>query len=101
MRLPGNRRSAAVTLVLGLILGVLLWRAGRLFVERALRNLGPTLIAQAEQALGKEIRVRRLDVTTPGRVLIEGLEVARGPSFKSGVLLSARRVEVTYDPGLL
>lgn len=101
MRFSGTRRARAITFFLSLLLLLVLWQAGQLYVRRVLGNLGPALLAQAQESLGREIQVDKLQIDRPGYILIEGLRVARGRRMKEGVQFSARRVEVSYDPALV
>jgi hypothetical protein len=101
MRFFGTRRSRLIGLVSTVLLALAAWQFARLYVRSALLSLGPTLLARAQKELKREIKVDRLEVTRPGVVLIEGLRVARGKTLAEGVLLSARRAEITYDPSLL
>jgi translocation-and-assembly-module (TAM) inner membrane subunit TamB-like protein len=100
MRFPGGRRVGGIILICTLLTAFFLWRALRLYGERTLENLAPTLLAQAEEILGREVKVDRLVIDRPGMVLIEGLRIARGQKLEEGELLTARRLEITYDPAL-
>lgn len=101
MRLPGTRRARGIAFLLFAVLLLVLFREAQLHVARLRSRLGPELIARAETALQREVRVDRIDVEQPGLVVLEGLRVARGKTFADGVLLTATRVRLEYDPGLL
>src|SRR4051812_13945943 len=101
MRFAGTRRARGIILLLSLLAVLAIWRGSVLYLRRALGRLGPVLVRQAEAALHRQIRVRRLDVDHPGWVVARDVEVSRGRTFKDGTLLSAARVELTYNPALL
>src|SRR5687768_5878414 len=101
MRFIGTRRARGLTFILVFLLCLGLWRVARLYVDRLLQDLGPTLLARAEESLQREIAVERLDTSRPGIVVAEGVRVARGKTLVSGVLVTVGRLEMTYDPALL
>jgi hypothetical protein len=101
MRFNGGRRARGIILVLVAVLVFVLWRVTRLYAQYAYRSLGPTLLAQVEARLQRKISVERLLLDQPGKLIAEGVQVANGRTFESGTLLSATRIELTYDPALL
>jgi len=101
MRFYGSRRARGIILALSLVtlLGVL--HVARLYGLEAARRLVPTVLAYIQEKYHREVAVDRIEYTKPGEVVVEGLRVARGPSFKDGNLLIARRVRLTYDPYII
>lgn len=64
--------------------------------ENATRNLDGVVARALEQELGRPVRLRELDVLRPGRLHVAGLEVAAGPSFADGLLLSVPEMTARY-----
>src|SRR5579862_6918775 len=101
MHLAGTRRGSLIVALLVLLVAVGVWQVARLYVRQVTRNLGPEVLRNAQARLGRGMAEDRIDYSRPGCLLIEGLRVARGKSFRDGTLLTARRVELRYDPSLL
>lgn len=100
MRFPGTRRARLIILLAFTAVMGGLWLAGREWVLRLQQSIVPTLLAQAEQALGRDIEVGTLDYSVPGLIVAKDLRVSQVPDFKAGTYLSASRVEVHYAPEL-
>lgn len=66
-------------------------------VRRVLRNSEVILADEISRQLGREVRIRRAELTPLGRLVLEGVEVAQGRSLKHGPLASVRRLSLEYD----
>lgn len=101
MHFSGTRRARLISLLLSLLLLGSLWQLTRAYLTHVQRSLAPTLLARLRVALQRDIQVDRLQVDEPGLLIAEGVRVARGTTFRSGTLLTARRLEIRYNPLLL
>jgi hypothetical protein len=98
MRFHGSRRVKVISLGTVLVLGLFLWRAVSHYYAHALERLAPTLVAQLEQRLGRRVAYDRLETARPGRLVVHGLRVSRGPTWAAGRLVTVRRAEVRFNP---
>src|SRR5437899_1991958 len=98
MRVRGNRRARWVALALILaVLGVL----GLLAYHRVVflyRNIGAMLVDRLQQQLGREVAIKGVDASHPGRVMLTDVAVAANVRIKEGALLRAPRVLILYRP---
>jgi hypothetical protein len=97
MNLRGTRRGRAVALLLILVViggaGVFAYRRIRSLYD----NLGPLIVAQLQATLGRPVTIAKVDVRTPGRVVLEDVGIARTDDITQGVVARTRRVVILYD----
>src|SRR6476619_1476292 len=97
MRVPGTRRARLIIL---LSLAALAATIGWLLFLRAralYRNLGPLVVQELERQLGREVSIKRIDTSRPGRVVLEQIAVAAQKRISQGALFRAPRVVIRYS----
>jgi TamB, inner membrane protein subunit of TAM complex len=81
-----------------LIAGVI--GAAALYGYRRLRaiydNLGPILVQQLRQQVGREVAIRHVDASRPGHLVLEGIAIARQKRLAEGQLARVQRIDVYY-----
>jgi autotransporter translocation and assembly factor TamB len=60
-------------------------------------NLGPILVQQLRQQLGREVAIRHVDASHPGHLVLEGIAIARQKRLSEGQLARVQRIDVYYN----
>ena len=68
----------------------------RVQVGKVTSRLDRVLVAELKRSLRREVRIGRVTSEPLGRLIIYDLSISDGPTFSSGTLLTAPRVEVNY-----
>jgi translocation and assembly module TamB len=89
--------TALVIVAPVLVMAVLGYVHVREQVNLALERSEWVVADAVSRQIGRDVRIGKAQITPLGRLVLEDVAIAQGPSFSQGLLATARRVVATYD----